>query len=96
MLSAYVNKTHLALSTLTTSVSNALTYLERAHESLVDTHHRTSVVKLATVVGRREESDELAFGEEFVAVLHHLMRATYEVQVVLVQVLGHHLRTERE
>jgi len=46
--------------------------LEGAHEGLVDGHHGTGVVELATVVGRRKKRDQLSLGEEFVAVLHHL------------------------
>ena len=39
---------------------------------LSERYHSAGVVELAAVVGRREESDELALGEEFVAVLDHL------------------------
>ena len=47
-------------------------YLKGAHEGLVHRHHSARVVELAAVVGRREERDELPFGEELVAVLNHL------------------------
>ena len=47
-------------------------YLERAQEGLVDTHHGTRVVELATVVRRREESHQVSFGEKFVPVLDNL------------------------
>ena len=55
-----------------THPSTHLEDLEGAHERLVDGHHGTGVVELAAVVGRREESDQLALREELVAVLHHL------------------------
>ena len=56
---------------------------ERAHQALVDRHHRARVVKLAAVVGRAEDRDELPVGEELVAVLDDLVRADDEVVVVL-------------
>lgn len=45
----------------------------------------TCVVKLSAVVGGREECHQLAFREEFVAVLDHLMGTTNQVEVVLSQ-----------
>lgn len=71
-------------------------YLKRAHKSLVDTHHSTSIVEFTTIVGRREKSDQLTFGKELVAVLDDLMGATYQVEVVFVKKLGHHFDAERE
>ena len=59
--------------------------LERAEQALVHTHHRARVVEFTTVIGRREERDELTLGEELVAVLDDLMRTTYQVHVVLLQ-----------
>lgn len=35
--------------------------LERAQQALVDAHHSTGIVKLATVVGSTEQGDELTF-----------------------------------
>lgn len=61
------------------------THLERAKQTLVDAHHSTCVVKLSTVVGRAEQSDQLAFREELVSVLHNLMCTADEVHVVLLQ-----------
>lgn len=43
----------------------------------------TGVVKLAAVVGRGEERDELPLGEELVAVLDDLVRAADQVELVL-------------
>ena len=48
------------------------------------------------IIGRGEERDELALGKELVAVLDDLVRAAYEIQVVLVQELGHNLHAEGE
>lgn len=70
--------------------------LERAEQALVDAHHRTSVVELAAVVGRREKSDELALAKELVSVLDDLMRAADEIHVVLLQEARHHVRSECE
>lgn len=50
----------------------ALTHLEGAHQRLIHAHHGACVVELPTVVGCREEGDELALGKELVAILHHL------------------------
>ena len=38
---------------------------------------------------------DLPLGEELVAVLHHLVRAADEVEVMLVEELGHDVRTKR-
>ena len=43
---------------------------------------------LAAVIRSREEGDQLALGEELVAVLDDLVRATDEVHVVLLQEAG--------
>ena len=53
------------------------THLERTHESLIDTHHCASVIEFATVIGSREQGDQLSLCKEFVAVLDYLMSSTY-------------------
>lgn len=58
------------------------TCLERAHECLINGHHAASVVKFATVVGRREKRHQLSLGEEFIAVFDNLVRSAYQVQIV--------------
>lgn len=73
-----------------------LQYLEGTHESVVHTHHGTGVVELAAVVGSTEQSDELPLGEEFVAVLHDLVRAADQVEVVLLEEHANDLWTEHE
>merc|ERR1719461_17275 len=70
--------------------------LEGAHQSFVHRHHGTCVIKLATIVGGGEESDQLPLGEKLVPVLHHLVSSTYQVEVVFVEELGHHLGPEGE
>ena len=70
--------------------------LERAQQTLIHTHHRPSVVELAAIIGRGEKRDELTLGEELVAVLDDLMRAAYQVHVVLLQEARHHVRAEGE
>lgn len=70
--------------------------LEGAQETLIDRHHGTSIVELATVVGSREECDQLAFGEELISVLHDLMRTAYQVHVMLLQESRNDVRAEGE
>lgn len=53
-------------------ISSCYTYLERAHEGLIHTHHGTSVVKLPTIVRRWEQSDELPLRKKFIAILNNL------------------------
>ena len=47
-------------------------YLEGAHQCLVHRHHPPGVIKLSTVVGGREQRDELPFGEKLVTVFDNL------------------------
>jgi len=72
------------------------TYLERAEEALVHTHHGTRIVKLSTVIGSTEESDQLSLGEELIAVLDHLMCSADQVHVMLLQEPRHHIRAKGE
>jgi hypothetical protein len=59
--------------------------LEGAEEALVDAHHGTGIVKLSTIVGSTEQSDQLALGEELVSILNDLMGTANEVHVVLLE-----------
>ena len=70
--------------------------LKRAKQRLINTHHRASIVEFTAVVRRREQSDKLAFGEELVSILHHLMRTAYEIHVVFLQEAGNNVRPEGE
>lgn len=40
---------------------------------LVDGHSRSSIIELTGVAGSREDRHELPIGEEFIAVLNHLL-----------------------
>ena len=71
-------------------------YLERAQQAFVNTHHGSSVVKLATVVGGAEERHQLSLGEEFVTVLHYLVCTANEVHVMFLQEPGDYIRSEGE
>jgi hypothetical protein len=71
-------------------------YLERAEQALVDTHHSTGIVKLATVIGRTEQRDQLTLGEELVAVFHNLMRTANQVHVMLLQKARDYVRAKSE
>jgi hypothetical protein len=62
-----------------------LTYLEGAEQALVDAHHGTCIVEFTTVVGRTEQCDELALGEELVAILHNLVSSAYQIHIVFLQ-----------
>jgi hypothetical protein len=77
-------------------VSHVLTYLEGAEQALVDTHHRTCVVKFTAVVGCTEQCNELALGEELVSVFHDLMGTAYKVHIVLLQETRYDVWTECE
>jgi hypothetical protein len=70
--------------------------LEGAQQALVHTHHRTRIIELAAVVGRREQCDELTFGEELVTVLDDLVSTAYEVHVMLLQEAGDDVWAEGE
>ena len=48
------------------------TDLEGAEELFVHCHHAPCVVIVSTVVGCREESDQLPPGKELIPVFHHL------------------------
>ena len=50
------------------------TYLERTEERFVHVHHGTCVVKLAAIVGRREDRDELTIREELITILDDLLK----------------------
>lgn len=70
--------------------------LERTQQTLVNTHHCTSIVELSTVVWRREQRNQLSFGEELVSVLNNLVSAAYQVHVVLLKESGDDIWTKSE
>lgn len=72
------------------------THLERAQETLIDTHHGTRVVEFTTVVRRAEQRHQLALREELVPILHNLVRTAYQVHVVFLQEARHHVRAKGE
>jgi len=73
------------------------TYLERAQEGFVDTHHRACVVELSAVVWRAEQRDEMSFREELVAVLDDLGKVDSKSAIVryVDQVVHEGVRRER-
>lgn len=75
-------------------VIGGLQDLEGAHQSLIDTHHGTGVVKLSAVVGGREERDELALGKELVSLLDDLVGAADEVELLALQEGIHNVGTK--
>lgn len=70
--------------------------LEGAQQALVDAHHGACVVELAAVVGRGEESHELALAEELVAILDDLVSTADQIHVVLLQEPRNDVGTECE
>ena len=71
-------------------------YLERTQQALVHTHHCPRIVEFSTVVGCTEQCDQLSLGEELVAILNHLMRATDEIHVMFLQETRDDVGPERE
>mmetsp|Transcript_14345 Transcript_14345/g.54079 ORF Transcript_14345/g.54079 Transcript_14345/m.54079 type:complete len:226 (+) Transcript_14345:306-983(+) len=61
--------------------------LERAHESLVHTHHCARVVELSAVVRRREDGHQAPAREELVAILDDLVRPAHQVEAVSLEEL---------
>ncbi len=56
--------------------------LKWAHESVVHTHHCSSIVKFTTVVWSREYGDKLTLCKKFVTILHYLhQQCNYQLQV---------------
>lgn len=71
-------------------------YLERAHESIVYTHHSTRIIELATIVRRTKNGHKLSARKKLVTVLHHLVSPADQVQVVSAQEVRHHVFSEGE
>ena len=70
--------------------------LEAAHQGLVDRHHGSRVVELATVVWRTEQSHELPPLEELIAIFYHLVSPAYQIEVVLRVELPHDVLAKGE
>ena len=68
--------------------------LERTHECIVDSHHSTGIVELATIVRSGKDRYKLPSSKEFVSVLHHLVRPYNEVEVVSAKELADYVATE--
>jgi hypothetical protein len=70
-------------------------YLEGAHEVFTDAHDGPRIIKLAAIVWGRKDGDELAVALELVPVLHDLVCAADEIEVVLVQETLNHVGAKR-
>ena len=68
---------------------------ETTHQSVIDWHQRSRIIKFSAVVWRAENSHELASAEEFISVFYHLMGPTYEVNVVFLEELLDNMLTKR-
>ena len=68
---------------------------EGAAQLIVNHEHRTVVIELPAVVGRAEDRYQFAIGEELVAIVHDLVAAHDQVEVMLLAELLHHLSGER-
>ena len=70
--------------------------LKAAQQTLVDAHHSAGIVEFAAVVRGGEQGDELSLAKELVAILDDLMRAAYQIHVMLLQEAGDDVRAEGE
>mmetsp|Transcript_15416 Transcript_15416/g.25393 ORF Transcript_15416/g.25393 Transcript_15416/m.25393 type:complete len:256 (-) Transcript_15416:491-1258(-) len=70
--------------------------LERAHESIINRHHRPSIVKLSTVVGRREHRHKFSPREKLIPVFHNLVSTDYKIKIMTTKELTHNIATECE
>ena len=57
--------------------------MEFAAQRFVDVHDRGIVIELTAIIRRREHSDEIPICEKFKALLDDLMRATNQINLVL-------------
>lgn len=73
-----------------------ITNLERAKETLIDAHHGTGIVKLATVVGGAKQRDQLAFRKELVAIFDDLVSSADQIHIVLLKESGNDVGAECE
>ena len=65
--------------------TSGLQNLERAHQSIIHSHHCTCIVKLSTIVGSGKYSYQFTIGKEFISVFDDLMGSHNEVEVVTVE-----------
>lgn len=56
--------------------------LETAHERLVHGHHGACIVKLAAVVGRREQRDQLSLSKELVTIFDNLRETSVKIKTL--------------
>ena len=73
-----------------------ITNLERAKKTLIDAHHGTGIVELATVVGGAKQRDQLAFGKELVAIFDDLVSSADQIHIVLLKESGNDVGAECE
>ena len=62
--------------------------LKRAHQIGIHHHNGPGVIKLATVIGRTENSQKLPIGLKLVTVFNHLVGAADQVQAVACEKVG--------
>ena len=68
--------------------------LERAHEWVIDSHHCTGIVKLATVVRGAKKCNQLSAGEKFIPIFDHLVSSADKINIMLDSKLTHNLFTK--
>jgi hypothetical protein len=73
-----------------------MTCLEGTQQRLVHAHHRTGIIKLSAIIGRRKQGNKLSLSEKLVSVLDDLVRSANEIHVVLLKEAPHDIRTECE
>ena len=78
-----------------TSFTLTTTHLEGAHQVLVNAHHASSIIELATIVRRRKHSYKVTIREKLVTIFYHLVRSTHQIEVVLLKEVRHNVRRKR-
>jgi hypothetical protein len=80
----------------TLSLLGRLENLETAHQGIIHAHHCSSIVKLTTVVGRREQSYQLPPCKEFIPILDNLVSSADQIQIMPIEELGYNILTKGE
>ena len=68
---------------------------KRTHEVGAHLHHSSRIVELSAIIGRRKYSDELPVRLKLIAVLHHLVRATDQTQLMALEKIINYVFSKR-
>jgi len=81
---------------ISSSISGRPQDLEGTHQRVIDGHHRPGIIEFSAIIRRRENGNELPFGEELVAVLDDLMSAHNQVELMAFQEVLNHIGSKGE